>query len=233
MASCHAYANNEYMTSAINRRTTHSPPPKRYSWPGSRTHAHRPCRHADQRSNSSRPRPTSSAGSWTARRRSSSRYAPEYVSCTFGAGGSTLSYTSETVRHLKQSHRLRRRAASVVHGRQPRGDPRAAARCIKRAGLPAHRRAARRPALRHGRTMGDLRYGADLVRIHPRRCTATSSIIEVGAYPETHPQADDALQPICGISRRRSTPVRMRRSPSISTTRTRISASSTTCAGSA
>ena len=27
-------------------------------------------------------------------------YAPEYVSCTFGAGGSTLSYTSETVRHL-------------------------------------------------------------------------------------------------------------------------------------
>ena len=29
-------------------------------------------------------------------------YAPEYVSCTFGAGGSTLSYTSETVRHLNQ-----------------------------------------------------------------------------------------------------------------------------------
>jgi 5,10-methylenetetrahydrofolate reductase len=25
-------------------------------------------------------------------------FAPEYVSCTFGAGGSTLSYTSETVR---------------------------------------------------------------------------------------------------------------------------------------
>ena len=31
-------------------------------------------------------------------------YAPEYVSCTFGAGGSTLSYTSETVRHLNQHH---------------------------------------------------------------------------------------------------------------------------------
>ncbi len=31
-------------------------------------------------------------------------YAPEYVSCTFGAGGSTLSYTSETVRHLRQEH---------------------------------------------------------------------------------------------------------------------------------
>ncbi len=31
-------------------------------------------------------------------------FAPEYVSCTFGAGGSTLSYTSETVRHLSQHH---------------------------------------------------------------------------------------------------------------------------------
>ena len=31
-------------------------------------------------------------------------HAPEYVSCTFGAGGSTLSYTSETVRHLSQHH---------------------------------------------------------------------------------------------------------------------------------
>ena len=31
-------------------------------------------------------------------------YSPEYVSCTFGAGGSTLSYTSETVRHLNQTH---------------------------------------------------------------------------------------------------------------------------------
>ena len=31
-------------------------------------------------------------------------HAPEYVSCTFGAGGSTLSYTSETVRHLNQHH---------------------------------------------------------------------------------------------------------------------------------
>ena len=30
-------------------------------------------------------------------------HSPEYVSCTFGAGGSTLSYTSETVRHLNQT----------------------------------------------------------------------------------------------------------------------------------
>ena len=33
-------------------------------------------------------------------------FAPTHVSCTFGAGGSTLSYTSETVRHLRQAHGL-------------------------------------------------------------------------------------------------------------------------------
>ena len=29
---------------------------------------------------------------------------PEYVSVTFGAGGSTLSYTPETIRHLRETH---------------------------------------------------------------------------------------------------------------------------------
>jgi len=33
-------------------------------------------------------------------------HSPEYVSCTFGAGGSTLSYTSEAIRHLLQHHEL-------------------------------------------------------------------------------------------------------------------------------
>jgi len=31
---------------------------------------------------------------------------PEYVSCTFGAGGSTLAYTPETIRHLRDEHGL-------------------------------------------------------------------------------------------------------------------------------
>src|SRR3546814_20995670 len=31
---------------------------------------------------------------------------PEYVSCTFGAGGSTLDYTSETVERLHATHGL-------------------------------------------------------------------------------------------------------------------------------
>src|SRR5690606_8473439 len=34
------------------------------------------------------------------------RHRPEFVSCTFGAGGSTLSYTADTVRHLLQRHGL-------------------------------------------------------------------------------------------------------------------------------
>ena len=33
--------------------------------------------------------------------------APEYVSCTFGAGGSTLSYTPETIQRLRRAVELR------------------------------------------------------------------------------------------------------------------------------
>src|SRR3546814_19792056 len=34
------------------------------------------------------------------------REGPEYVSCTFGAGGSTLSYTPETIQRLREKHAL-------------------------------------------------------------------------------------------------------------------------------
>ena len=36
---------------------------------------------------------------------------PEYVSCTFGAGGSTLDYTPETIDRLHNQHGLRGNSA--------------------------------------------------------------------------------------------------------------------------
>jgi len=64
--------------------------------------------------------------------------APEYVSVTFGAGGSTLSYTGETAQRLHEKHGL-----------------------------------------------------TELVRFI-REYSGDHFHIEVAAYPETHPQADDA-----------------------------------------
>ena len=63
---------------------------------------------------------------------------------------------------------------------------------VPRAGLQAHRRAARRPALRHGAH-------AAISATHPTWSHSSASEhdgyfhIEVGCYPEMHPQADDAL----------------------------------------
>jgi len=118
------------------------------------------------------------------------RHAPEYVSCTFGAGGSTLSYTSETVRHLKQSHGF-----DAAPHLSCMGGSREEIRellALYRA-LGCRRIVALRGDLPSGMArMGDLRYGADLVR-YIRETHGDHFRIEVGAYPETHPQADDAL----------------------------------------
>ena len=75
-------------------------------------------------------------------------YDPEYVSCTFGAGGSTLSYTSETVRHLNQHHGFEAAPhLSCVGGTRQEIRELLA---VPRHRLPSPGRAARRPALRHG-----------------------------------------------------------------------------------
>lgn len=118
------------------------------------------------------------------------RYAPEYVSCTFGAGGSTLSYTSETVRHLKQSHGFDAAPHLSCMGGS-REEIRELLALYKALGC--RRIVALRGDLPSGMArMGDLRYGADLVRFI-RETHGDHFHIEVGAYPETHPQADDAL----------------------------------------
>ena len=118
------------------------------------------------------------------------RHVPDYVSCTFGAGGSTLSYTSETVRHLKQGHGF-----DAAPHLSCMGGSREEIRellALYRA-LGCRRIVALRGDLPSGMArMGDLRYGADLVRFI-RELHGDHFHIEVGAYPETHPQSDDAL----------------------------------------
>ena len=115
---------------------------------------------------------------------------PDFVSVTFGAGGSTLSYTPETVRELRQTHQLN-------------GVPHLSCMCGTREeirellnlykALGCNRVVALRGDLPSGMArMGDLRYAADLVAFI-RQEHGTHFRIEVGCYPEMHPQAEDSL----------------------------------------
>jgi methylenetetrahydrofolate reductase (NADPH) len=117
-------------------------------------------------------------------------YAPEYVSCTFGAGGSTLSYTSETVQRLRQRHGFdaaphlscvggtREEIRTLLHAYRSNGCKRIVA---LRGDLPS--------GMGHP---GDLRHATDLVKFIREEC-GDHFHIEVGCYPETHPQSQDAL----------------------------------------
>ncbi|MBD8897573.1 methylenetetrahydrofolate reductase [NAD(P)H] [Rhodanobacter sp. DHG33] len=115
---------------------------------------------------------------------------PEYASVTFGAGGSTLSYTGDTVAHLHAAH-----GYTVAPHLSCMGGTRAEIRALldgyKAAGY--RRIVALRGDLPSGMaSAGDFRYAAELVRFI-REHTGDHFHIEVAAYPETHPQADDAL----------------------------------------
>lgn len=117
-------------------------------------------------------------------------HSPEYVSCTFGAGGSTLRYTSETVRHLRQTHALD--AAPHV---SCMGGSREEIRDLLRLyrALGCKRLVALRGDMPSGMArMGDLRYASDLIAFI-REQHGDWFHVEVGCYPETHPQAEDAL----------------------------------------
>ncbi len=115
---------------------------------------------------------------------------PRFVSVTFGAGGSTLSYTPEVVRDLRQAHGLDAVPhVSCVGG--TREEIRELLNLYKALGC--NRLVALRGDLPSGMArMGDLRYAADLVSFI-REEHGNHFRIEVGAYPEMHPQADDAL----------------------------------------
>jgi methylenetetrahydrofolate reductase (NADPH) len=115
---------------------------------------------------------------------------PDYVSVTFGAGGSTLSYTDKTVKQLRQEHGL-----SVAPHLSCMGGTRAEIGELldtyKASGC--RRIVALRGDLPSGMaTPGDFRYAAELVAFI-RQHSGDHFHIEVAAYPETHPQAENAL----------------------------------------
>jgi methylenetetrahydrofolate reductase (NADPH) len=114
---------------------------------------------------------------------------PDYVSVTFGAGGSTLSYTPETVQRLREHHKLDAAPhLSCVGG--TRDEIRALLQKYKSMGCK--RIVALRGDLPSGMaTYGDFRYASELVEFIRNEFDGAFHI-EVACYPEMHPQANDA-----------------------------------------
>lgn len=117
-------------------------------------------------------------------------FSPRFVSVTFGAGGSTLSYTPETIRHLREQHGL----DAAPHLSCVGGTRAEIIDLLRRyQAMGCTRLVALRGDLPSGMgSLGELRYAEDLVRLI-RAEFGDAFHIEVGAYPEVHPQADDAL----------------------------------------
>ena len=114
---------------------------------------------------------------------------PEYVSVTFGAGGSTLSYTPETIRHLCETHGFTAAPHLSCMG-GTRDEIRALLDQYKTMGCK--RIVALRGDLPSGMaTHGDFRYASELVAFIRRERDGWFHI-EVACYPEVHPQSDDA-----------------------------------------
>lgn len=126
-------------------------------------------------------------------------YSPEYVSVTFGAGGSTLSYTPETVDALRARHGFdaaphvscvggtRAELAELLDSYRARGCRRIVA---LRGDLPSGMA-----------STGDFHYASDLVEFIRVR-HGDWFRIEVGCYPETHPQAEDAFADLAHFKRK-------------------------------
>ena len=124
---------------------------------------------------------------------------PEYVSCTFGAGGSTLSYTPETVRHLREEHGLdaaphlscmggtRKEILALLDQYKAMGCKRIVA---LRGDLPSGMA-----------SYGDFRYASDLVEFIRKERDGYFHI-EVACYPEMHPQAGDATSDLANFKRK-------------------------------
>ena len=125
--------------------------------------------------------------------------APEYVSVTFGAGGSTLSYTPETVRHLRQEHGLDATPHLSCMG-GTRDEVRALLGKYREKGC--RRLVALRGDLPSGMaSYGDFRYASDLVEFI-RAESGDYFHIEVACYPEVHPQSEDAHADLAHFKRK-------------------------------
>ena len=116
-------------------------------------------------------------------------HAPQFMSVTFGAGGSTLSQTPETVQRLREDHGI----DGVPHLTCVGGSREEIRDLLHRyRALGCNRIVALRGDLPSGMARsGDLRYASELVQLI-RDEHGDHFHIEVGAYPETHPQAPDA-----------------------------------------
>jgi methylenetetrahydrofolate reductase (NADPH) len=114
---------------------------------------------------------------------------PEYVSCTFGAGGSTLSYTPETIRRLREVHALDAAPhLSCMGGSRDE----IGALLGQYRDMGCRRLVALRGDLPSGMAShGDLRFANELVEFI-RAESGDHFHIEVACYPEVHPQANDA-----------------------------------------
>jgi 5,10-methylenetetrahydrofolate reductase len=114
---------------------------------------------------------------------------PDYVSVTFGAGGSTLSYTPETVRHLRDEHGFDTAPHLSCMG-GTRAEIRALLEQYKAMGC--RRIVALRGDLPSGMaSYGDFHYASELVAFIRKEADGFFHI-EVACYPEMHPQAGDA-----------------------------------------
>ena len=126
-------------------------------------------------------------------------HSPQFMSVTFGAGGSTLSHTPETVQRLRSEHGM----AGVPHLTCVGGSREEIRSLLKlyRA-LGCDRIVALRGDTPSGMVRsGDLRYANELVELI-RAEHGDHFAIEVAAYPETHPQADDAMADLRNFKRK-------------------------------
>ena len=126
-------------------------------------------------------------------------FAPEFVSCTFGAGGSTLSNTSETVRRMRTDHGVDGVPHLTCVGGS-RDEIRALLKLYRALGC--RRIVALRgdmPSRMIGQ--GEFRHANELVEFI-RAEQGDAFRIEVAAYPETHPQARDAQSDLAHFKRK-------------------------------